>query len=301
MNFPLNYEAPVYRPPSEGRSLLIQATIGCSHNKCTYCAMYRHKQYRERPLEEVLEDIDRVEHFVKKSRAPEPEKVFLCDGDALGAPTPFLLQILDHLNQKFPKIKRVSVYATAQNMLAKSKEELQFLAERKLNLAYLGLESGSNKVLKRIVKGVDGDAMIEGCHKLKDSGWKVSIIAMLGVGGKEYSAEHIQETARVVSAINPSFFSFLSTVAVPETPMAKMIDKKLMTELSSKELLFELYKTLESLNFSESCLFRVNHVSNQFQVGGELPQDKDRLVEAVKSWWQQCPEGVYPQVDPSYL
>lgn len=301
MQFPLNYQEPVYRPPSEGRSLLIQLTIGCSNNKCTYCAMYRKKSYSVRPIEQLLDEIDRLKHYYAKNSLPEPDKIFLCDGDALSAPISTLVQVLDKLNSAFPKLRRVSLYATANNMLEKTEEELQFLAERKLNLAYLGLESGNAKVLKRIVKGATPDDMLKGCQKLQRSGWKLSIIAMLGVGGREHSAEHVADTRELMSQISPNFFSLLTTVVIPETPMQKMVDKGLMTPLTSKEILHELYQITDGLDVSSGCIFRVNHVSNLVPLGGQLPKDKDKIVSTAKAWWEQCPEGIYPQIDPSMM
>lgn len=301
MQFPIQYQEPVYRPPSEGRSLLIQLTIGCSHNKCTYCAMYRAKRYSVRPIEKVFEEIDQVRHFYKSAGVPYPEKVFLCDGDALAAPTETLLRVCQYLNQSFPRLRRISLYATANNMLEKSQEELEFLRREKLNLAYLGMESGNDQVLKRIVKGASSEEMIKGCQNLKEAGWKLSIIAMLGVGGREYSEQHIKDTARVISKISPQFFSLLTTVAVPGTPLETMIQKGLMSPLTSKEILFELYKISEGLNVQSGCIFRVNHVSNLVPLGGQLPKDKELIVATARQWWEGCSEGIYPNIDPSHL
>lgn len=301
MEFPVKYKMPVYRPPSEARSLLIQLTIGCSHNLCTYCAMYREKSYSVRPVEEVLGEIDQLKAYYQAHGHPGPDKVFLCDGDALAASTEVILSVVGRLNAAFPRLRRISLYATAGNMLEKTTEELREMSSRKLNLAYLGMESGNSRVLKKIVKGASVEDMLEGCAKLRSSGWKLSVIGMLGIGGKELSAEHALDTARVISQISPQFFSLLTTVAIPGTPYAKMVDKKLQEPLSSKEILYELYQILEKMKVTSGCIFRVNHVSNQMQLGGQLPKDQERLTEAAKSWWQSCPEGIFPRVDPSML
>lgn len=292
---PINYEPPVFRPPSEWRSLLIQVTIGCSNNKCTYCDMYRSKQYRVRPISEITAEIESAATYYKKV-GQMPEKIFLCDGDALGAPMDILVPVLEKINEQFPNLKRVGIYATAENMLEKSEEELRKLKELKLNIAYLGLESGDDKILHMIVKGNTAAEMKEASLKIKKVGWKLSTIVMLGVGGKKYSKQHIENTAKIIGETSPHYFSFLTTFAVPGTPYHKMVERGLIEPLTSKELFFEMKEILGQANFqSNDVIFRANHVSNMLPLSGTLPFDQKGLVEAIESWWQQTPEGVYPK------
>ena len=299
--FPIEYEGRVYRPPSEGESLLIQVTIGCSNNKCTYCAMYRDKTYRERSWKEIEEDIEKGKRFLD-SIGQYPSKVFLCDGDALGASTELLCKTLDKLNKCFPDIRRVGVYATAQNILEKSCEDLKVLHERNLSIAYLGMESGDDQVLKLVVKGNDSSDMIKASQKIRRAGFKLSVIAMLGLGGKKFSKDHCENTAKAISLMKPEFFSFLTTTPVPGTPYAKMVSRDTWQELSNKELLTEMRDIIANINLSnDRIILRANHVSNLHPLAGVLPQDKENIIENLNSWIDECPENTYVKVDPSNL
>ena len=289
-NFPISYEEPVFRPPSEWRSLLLQVTIGCSNNKCTYCDMYRSKTYRVRKLEEIKKDIWKCKHA-----GLNPQKIFLCDGDALGAPMDILIPVLQELRTSFPDNRRVGVYATAENILNKSEEELKLLHELGLDIAYLGLESGDDKILHMIVKGNTASEMEEASLKIKSCGFKLSTIAMLGVGGKKYTNQHIEGTAQIISKTCPEFFSFLTTFSVPGTPYHTMIERGLIQPLTSKELFSEMHDILKIAKFElNPVIFRANHVSNQNPLGGTLPKDQDIIVQQIKAWIDQTPEGIFP-------
>ncbi len=289
-NFPISYEPPVYRPPSEGRSLLIQVTIGCSNNKCTYCDMYRSKTYRERRIEEVEEDIRKC-----AASGLYPDKIFFCDGDALGASFELLEKSLLAVQKYFPDCRRVGVYATAENILGKSDDELKRLRELGLGIAYLGLETGDEKILHMIVKGNTANEMIEASLKLKRAQIKLSTIAMLGVGGQDLSAQHIEGTAKVLSATCPEFFSFLTTFSVPGTPYHKMEERGLIKPLTSKMLLTEMREILSRSSFTlNPVVFRANHVSNQHPLGGVLPRDLKSIIETLDNWIAHTPEGQFP-------
>lgn len=300
-DFPIEYDEPVFRPPSEGRSFLLQVTIGCSHNLCTYCNMYRSKSYRERSLSEIEEEIKGVHTYFQRLNY-SPKKVFLCDGDALGASTELLVSTLKLIEKYFPSVERVGVYATAQNMLEKSLDELKLLKLHKLSIAYLGMESGSDTVLHRIVKGNTAQDMIDGCEKLHQAGWDISIIGMLGIGGRKFSKEHVEHTARLISDISPKFFSLLTTVAVSGTPLKRMVEKGNFEMLTSKELTIEMRDILSNIKPSKGdILFRANHVSNQFPLGGRLNYDTENIVETLNQWISQIPDGVFPETPQHML
>ncbi len=290
---PIKYDEPVFRPPSEGRSLLIQQTIGCSNNLCTYCNMYRSKEYREREINEVLEDIKKAADYYDRFQV-SPEKVFLCDGDALGANTENLLISIRKIKELMPNVERVGIYATAQNMLDKSSSELRELNDAGLGIAYLGLESGCDKVLHMTVKGNTAQDMIEGSKKVIEAGMSLSIICMLGLGGRKFSESHVRETARVISEISPDYLSFLTTMAVKGTPYYRMVEKG-FPMLTTKELLVELHGILQFSDFKRKVIFRTNHVSNMYPVGGTLNRDKDLILKTLKSWIEQAPENEYPK------
>ena len=295
---PIDYDTPLFRPPSESESLLVQVTLGCSHNKCTYCGMYRTKKYLERPIEKVVEEIKSARKWFDKM-GHYPRKAFLCDGDALNAPTENLLKAVREIKKYFPEIVRVGVYATAQNMLDKSEDELKELCDAGLGIVYLGLESGSDKVLKLIVKGNTRDDMIKGSLKIKEAGFKISMIVMLGVAGRELSKEHCSETAEVVKIVRPDFLSFLTTTVIPDSPYDRMIKKGKISPLTYRELLVEMRDILcgiEGMDGARS-IFRANHVSNQFPLSGILPRDIPKLLLTLDGWISKCPEGTYPEMD----
>ncbi|MBL6989228.1 MAG: radical SAM protein [Bacteriovoracaceae bacterium] len=298
--FPIKYDPPVYRPPSEAESLLLQITIGCSHNNCTFCAMYSGKQFRVCPLDKVLTQIEKAYQYYKD--AP-PRKIFLCDGDALCAPADYLISILDAINNKFPDLARVGIYATANNILTKSEDELKALSSRKLEIAYLGLESGCDELLKKINKGNTASDMVDAILKLKRANWKSSVIVMLGLGGSEMSKIHCLETAKCLSKMVPNFLSFLTTTPVPGTPYYKMLQNKAISPLTTKELLIEMREIISSIDqqLNGRMIFRANHVSNMFPLAGIIPRDRNSLLTTINEWIQVCPDGVYPDVDPASL
>lgn len=252
--------------------------------------MYRSKTYRERPLEDIKRDIRRC-----AEAGLEPDKIFLCDGDALGAPMELLEETLKYIQEVFPHCRRVGIYATAENMLEKSVDELKRLHELGLGIAYLGLESGDDKVLHMIVKGNTAAEMVAGSLKIKEAGIKLSTIVMLGVGGVKYSEQHVKGTIEVLSRTCPHFFSFLTTFSVPGTPYHKMEERGLIQPLTSKALFKEMHDILSGATFDANpVIFRANHVSNQYPLGGTLPRDQKKIVETLNEWWHSTPEGTYP-------
>lgn len=200
----IQYSFPLYRPPAEADNIIIQATLGCSHNRCSFCAMYKTKRYLIRPFEDVANEID----FLSRCY-PDANKVFLADGDALALSTDHLAKLLDLLKVSFPRLSRVSLYATAQNFLEKSVDELKELRACGLSLAYFGIETGNDELLRKIDKGVNADQMIEALHRAHETNIKISATVILGIGGAEYTREHIRDTAELINAAPITYLSTL--------------------------------------------------------------------------------------------
>ncbi|MDO8466052.1 MAG: radical SAM protein [Gallionella sp.] len=270
----LLYDMPLFRPPSEGDNLIIQATLGCSFNQCSFCAMYRSKQYVERPLDAVCVDIRRA-----AAAWPEAHRVFLADGDALALPTEHLLDILRELAAALPRLARVSCYATPGNIGRKSAEELALLREHKLNLLYFGIESGSDLILKKITKGATQRRMNEVLYKAQASGMKVSATVILGLGGSQLRDEHIDRT---IALLNSAPVTYLSTLQL-------VLDESIVEEFQRKygepfempddlALLQEQERLISGLNPPQPVIFRSNHASNALALAGNLPKDKEKLL-----------------------
>jgi radical SAM superfamily enzyme YgiQ (UPF0313 family) len=287
----LGYDYPLYRPPSEANSVIFQVTLGCSFNKCSFCNMYRTKEYSERSWEEIKNEID----LVSKSY-PQTEKIFLADGDALNLSTSRLVQILDYLKGKFPNLDRISCYAMPKNLLQKSSDELDLLNTRGLNMFYVGIETGHDAVLKKITKGATAKSIIEACRRAKKSGFILSCMVILGIGGKKYSVEHIKETARVVSEVSPNFLAALTLIledGVYDEFMQKFGEK--FEPLDDTSILDELEILVSNIKPSTSVVFRANHASNVYSIGGNLPDDKDKILSLVRNL-RGHPELLKPKV-----
>lgn len=271
----MRYEGKLYRPPSEADALIVQATIGCSWNHCTYCDMYREKQFRLRPLAETLEDVDGAAAAV----GDEVEKVFVADGDALVMPMDHWLPLLDRCRASFPQLRRVSAYAMARNILKKSDAELKQLADAGLTMLYIGPESGDDITLKRIAKGDNAADHVHAAERAHAAGMKLSVIALLGIGG-ERSDEHARLTAELVTKMDPAFFSALTVTVVPHTPLATLAAKGRFQVPPIEGLLGEL-RTMVELARPTNAVFRTNHASNYLPLGGTLPRDRERIVAII--------------------
>jgi radical SAM superfamily enzyme YgiQ (UPF0313 family) len=272
----MRYEGKIYRPPSEADSYILQATIGCSWNACTYCDMYREKSFRVRDLQESISDL----RLAGASGADRIDKLFVADGDALAMPIDHWLKLLSEAQVELPKLRRVSCYATARNLLEKTPAELLSLRKAGLSLLYIGPESGDDVTMKRIAKGATFDQHVQAAQKARDAGMKMSVIALLGAGGKERSDEHASATAKLVTAMDPDFFAALTLTIVPGTPIHKLATTGRF-ELPDKPTLLGELRTMVNESRPSGALFRTNHASNYLPLAGRLPQDRERIVAAI--------------------
>jgi len=273
----IRHEGTIYRPPSEANSLILQATIGCSYNECTFCGMYRDKRFRVRPLRELEAEIAWA---AEQPAASMIRKVFLADGDALVAKASFLEAILDRLRAAFPNLRRVSCYASPQSLQVRSVDEMSALREAGLTLYYLGIESGHDEVLERLDKGVDAGEMVRVARKAHEAGVALSTMILLGAGGRALSLDHARSSAAVVNAIQPKFLSTLVMTPVEGTPLWEQDGRGEVDHLDPIELAGELRELLSALEL-EATIFRSNHASNYLSVAGTLPKDKRRMLDAL--------------------
>ncbi|MEO6773176.1 MAG: radical SAM protein [Kofleriaceae bacterium] len=273
----MRYVGKLYRPPSEADALIVQATIGCSWNHCTYCDMYRDKPvFRIRPVDETLEDLAHAAREVGE----RIEKVFVADGDALVMELEQWLPILDACRSLFPRLRRVSCYATATNVLAKTAGELERLRAHGLELIYMGPESGDDATLKNIAKGSTAAEHVEAAARAHAAGLAVSAIFLLGAGGVERSAEHASASAALATAMDPEFLAALTLTVIPTTPLATLTARGQFVVPSVDRLLGEL-RTFVAEARPRDALFRTNHASNYLALGGRLPRDRDRILTAI--------------------
>ena len=285
----LNYDYPLYRPPSEAKSLIFQVTLGCSFNKCSYCDMYRTKEYQERPWEEIKMEID-----IAAKHMPETQRIFLADGDALNLSTDRLIQILDYIRAKFPSLERVSCYAMPKNILEKSPEDLKKLYNAGLVMFYIGIETGSDIILKKITKGATSQTIIKACQKAKDSGYTISCMVILGLGGKSYSKQHIEDTAKILSVTSPHYVGAL-TLHLDNGIHDEFLEKfkEPFLPIDDADALDELESLVSKIEPSSPVVFRANHGSNAYPIGGTFPQEKQSMLEKI-SYLRQHPELCRP-------
>jgi radical SAM superfamily enzyme YgiQ (UPF0313 family) len=269
----MRYEGRIYRPPSEANSYILQATVGCSWNHCTYCDMYRDKQFRAREQAETLEDIA----LARAAYGDRVDKVFVADGDALVMTLEQWEPILRACREAFPRLRRVSAYATARNLNEKSAAELRQLREWGLSLLYIGPESGDDETLKRIAKGADFAEHVTAANKAHAADMKLSAIFLLGAGGVERSSEHAEASARLASEMSPRFVSCLTLTVVPGTPIARLEEAGRFESPDIHGLLREL-RTFVDLARPKDAIFRTNHASNYLPLAGRLPRDRDKIV-----------------------
>ncbi|HUL29962.1 MAG TPA: radical SAM protein [Thermodesulfobacteriota bacterium] len=275
----MKYEGMIFRPPSEADSLILQTTVGCSYNRCTFCAAYQGKRFRIKSFEEVREDIDEASRY-------QIRKVFLADGDALSIPQKGLLQILSYLKAKLKGLERVGIYANAKDILRKNVEELKALKDLGLGIVYLGLESGDPEVLKRIKKNATVDQLILAAKRVKASGILLSVTVILGIGGVEGSLRHAAETGRVLSEMDPDYVGALSLMIVPGTPIAKEVETGDLVLPTPFGLIQELETMITHGRFTR-CFFASNHASNYLPLRIRLPEQKEEALKQIREVLQR--------------
>lgn len=274
----MRYEGNVFRPPSEARSYILQCTVGCSHNRCTFCSMYKDKKYHVRSLAEARQDIKMARDYYG-----DLNKVFLADGDALAMETNDLLEILADLYQSFPSLNHVGIYASPDTILAKDMDDLIALKAAGLTIAYLGVETGDPQLLKDIRKGVTYEAMVEAGLKIKRAGILLSVTILLGLAGRTPRAvDHAVNTAKILNEINPDYIGALTLMLEPRTELYRRMEKGEFELPGPFEVLDELRIIIQGLNL-KSTEFRSNHASNYLPVKGHLPEDKQKLLDLINN------------------
>lgn len=271
----MHYEGNIIRPPSEANSILLQVTVGCSRNKCTFCGTYMGERFRIKPDSIIMGDIAFAANYCKRQR-----RVFLCDGDVLIIPQKRLMKILVEIEKQLPWVTRVGIYANAKSLNMKSPDELKELKAHGLGIAFMGLETGDDVTLKNINKGATSKHMIEMGKKARSAGIKLSITVLLGIAGKERSKIHAKETGRVLSAIDPEYVGALSLILIPGTPLCNDYESGKFLLPDPSEMLEELRIMIANTNLS-SGLFHANHASNYLPIRAKLPKDKEATLKLI--------------------
>ncbi|HJC82223.1 MAG TPA: B12-binding domain-containing radical SAM protein [Candidatus Anaerostipes avicola] len=271
----MKYEGIVYRPPSEAYSLIIQVTIGCSQNHCAFCSMYKTKQFRIRSTDEIIDDF-----MEAREMYPKIEKIFLADGDALICPVQDLEMILKLIRKKFPECRQVTCYASPKSILLKKTDELKRLCQLGLSMVYMGLESGSDKVLEYMKKGADPKEMIKAAEKIHNAGIRLSVTAISGLGGKKWWKEHAVETGKVLSEMKPEYAGLLTLMIEEGVPLEQEIKSGRFQLMNPYEILIETREMLEHMD-CPGCIFRSNHASNYISLRGTLNKDKEKLIKQL--------------------
>lgn len=272
----MHYSGAVYRPPSEARSLIVQCTLGCSHNKCAFCTMYKDKKFSINPIEQVVSDLDEARaygHYI--------EKIFLADGDALILPMDYLLTVLDYIRDHFPTCKRVAAYATTKAIMRKTDDELRTLREHGLGIVYIGLESGNEELLKKFCKGVTAEEIVLNAIRCKQAGIATSVTAINGMAGANGDWQaHAIDTAKAVSRMKPDYIAFLTLRVYSGTPLHDWIASGEFKMMEPPELMRETRLFLEHID-SDGSIFRSNHASNYLPLGGTLNRDREALIHTI--------------------
>ena len=275
--WPLMYEEPVFRPPSEATSLILQLTVGCSWNRCTYCGMYRGKEYRVRPVEELRDEIRAIAPVAGRVR-----RVFLADGDALAAPLGTLEGVLGEIKDEMPWVQRVGIYGDSRSILKKGVEDLEILRELGLGIVYFGAESGDPSTLKSVLKGATVERQTEACRIVREAGLKLSVMVLLGLAGREGSERHGRATGRFLEAAAPTYGAALTVTPVPGTEMYTAVEEGSLELPDRWGMLQELQWILEEMGGYRG-VFHANHASNYLPLKLRLPRDRESTIELLAS------------------
>ncbi|MHA1637330.1 MAG: radical SAM protein [Candidatus Thorarchaeota archaeon] len=289
----LRYEGSIWRPPSEARSLILQATVGCSHNACIFCVSYKDKKYRVRGLEGIEQDLKSLPPGLSK----RVQRVFLADGNALAMDTEEMVNILRFLRQEIPSLKRIGTYGYAKDVREKSVDELSKLHTEGLGIVYLGLETGDDDLLRWARKGVDTKENIIACRKIRDAKIPLSLTIILGLGGLENSERHAKATAGALNEIDPEYVGALTLMTPQGTHIHDLVSKGEFVPMKPMEILGELKTLVENLELT-NCIFRTNHASNYLPIRGILNQDKAPILEILEN---AIASGDEAQLRPGYL
>jgi radical SAM superfamily enzyme YgiQ (UPF0313 family) len=272
----IEYEGMVIRPPSEADSILLQVTLGCSHNKCSFCGTYKDKRFRIKSDERILKDIRLFSQFGRRQ-----DRVFLMDGDALIIPQKRLVWILEQIKEHLPWVKRVGLYANAKSIGMKSDEELKQLKALGVGIVYLGVETGHPGLLKKICKGTSRENLIRQGQRIKAAGIKLSVTVLLGIAGPEMSLEHARETGTLLTEMDPNFVGALTVMVLPNTPLGEEYARGIFKTLSVEELLAELGAMLSATELSRG-LFYSNHASNYLPIKVRFPEGKEPALALIR-------------------
>lgn len=274
----IKYVGDVYRPPSEAYSLIVQATIGCTHNKCSFCKMFKEKRFQTRPLDDIIADFA----WARKRYRSVP-RIFLADANALCLKTDKLMPILTYIEETFPECERVTIYGRASDILRKTEDELRQLREHGLTMVYIGAESGSDKVLEMCSKGETRQQLIDAVRRIEKVGIKASVTFISGLAGKDGWEDHAIQTGTMITEMNASYVSLLTLLVDPQAPMYDDIQSGRLKLLTPQEVLAETHLMLENANPTKTCIFRSNHASNYLSLKGDLPQDRDRFLAQIEN------------------
>ncbi len=272
----MRYEGRVFRPPSEARSLIIQAAVGCSYNKCNFCDMYKEKSFHLPPLEQVMENL-----ALGRRCCRQAEKIFIADGDGLIRKTTDWQVLLEAIARLFPECRSVNVYGSPRSILLKSPQELILLKSLGLDLVYLGLESGNDEVLTLMNKGATAEQIVTAGRRVKEAGLRLSVTAISGLGGQKLWREHARDTGAALSRMKPDYIGLLTLLPEGDTPLCRWIAEGSFQLLTPRQILEETLFLLENLD-AEGALFRANHASNYLRLGGTLNRDKEMLRQRIQ-------------------
>lgn len=281
----------IIRPPSEAYSLLIQVTVGCSHNKCTFCGTYRQKKFKIKSMERIEKDLQEARTY------GHIEKLFLCDGDALIIPQSRLEEILLMIKRYLPTLERIGSYANTKSILRKSVDDLKKLKELGLKIIYLGVETGNAELLKKIDKGATCEQMVEAARHIKEAGIELSVTVILGIGGIEKSVEHAMDTARILTNMDPDYVGALTLMLVPQTPLYDEYIAGQFVLPDKIGFIRELYLMIANSNFTD-CYFTSNHASNYLPIKARLPGQKEKIMKMISSVIE---ENDVSRMRPEYL